>query len=110
VVKKFVFASAMLAAITVVPFTSDVAAASGCPATSSRWEEYSVAYVGKLLYKEVGAWSTKAAAIAEIDQRFDRNGDDHVCLTTRWDDLNPQSNWDGFTLYLVADNSANATE
>ena len=46
---------------------------------------------------------------AEIGQRFDRNGDGGVCLATRWEDLNPKSNWATFTLYLVADNNANAT-
>ena len=107
--RKFICASALFAAITVAPFAATAAPKSGCPATASGWKEYSVEYVGRLLYKEVGAWTTKTAAIAEIDQRFDRNGDNSVCLATRWEDLNPESNWYEFTLYIVADNDANAT-
>jgi hypothetical protein len=95
----------MFAAITVAPFAANAAPASGCPATASGWKFMSVADVTSRLVAG-GVPVTEA----EIDQRFDRNDDDDVCLAIRWENLNPKSKWSGFTLYLVADNNANATK
>jgi hypothetical protein len=111
VVKKLIGASVALLAISMAPFAAAAAPKTGCPATSARWTKYSVVDAGMLLFEEVGAWDSPKDAIAEIDQRFNRNHDEDVCLAMRWgDDLNPKSNWSGFDLYLVADNNANATQ
>jgi hypothetical protein len=104
-VKKLIYASAVFAAITVAPFAANAAPKSGCPATPARWEHLTVTEAVQRL-NDGGVLVTEA----EIDQRFNRNGDDEVCLATRWEDLNPKSKWSGFTLYIVADNNANATK
>jgi hypothetical protein len=98
-------ASAVLAAITVAPFAANAAPKSGCPATPARWEYLTIDEVVERLND--GGVDVSAG---EIDQLFNRNGDEHVCLATRWEDLNPKSKWATFTLYIVADNNANATK
>ena len=106
--KKLMCASAVLAAITVAPFAASAAPKSGCPATPARWERATVQEVGNLIYT-LGYVDSVDDGVAEITQRFDRNGDRLVCLATRWENLNPNSKWFGNRLYIVADNNANAT-
>ena len=106
--KKLMFASAMFAAVTVAPFAANAAPKSGCPATPARWEKEFVDDVGHLIFS-LGYGDTLEDAITII-QSYDRNGDGDVCLATRWEDLNPKSKHFGMSLYIVADNNANATK
>lgn len=104
---------------TGLPAIAAAAPKTGCPAEASGARELTVGDVAEAVYAGllVDPYGS-ADALAVALSSYDRNGDDHLCLMTRWGaDLNPKSHWyrlgvdslgEPTTLFIVFDNNSNA--
>jgi hypothetical protein len=106
--RKRFLAGLLVSAVVGLPAVTEAAPKKGCPADSSGWQELEVKDAADNIHEGlIDPLMDLDTLMAQLEG-LDRNGDDSLCLVTRWEDSNPKSRWFGTTLFIVVDNNANA--
>ncbi len=104
-----VVVGALVAALLLVASPVAAAQKTSCPQGAAGWTQGSVGEVAATIYAGLveGPWGSVEEFAALLEQVYDRNGDDDLCLAIRWTNLQPASHWYGTNLFIVRDNNAN---
>lgn len=120
--RRLLFLACLIVAALVVSAPASADPKTGCPADESGWALWTVDGAAAEIFPDLlpglYPWEDADGLAGFLDERYDKNADDTVCVKALWGDaLNPNSHWykvgvdalgSPTVQYFIRDNNANS--